>query len=100
MQFHTGIYRHHCCHFTGLFCRLEVLLSGLKRLYTQISIQVLYLRDPWDNNSCRDTCSPDNVAEFAGTMDSTAVAEQQSQSLSSETDWPRITERISKHLCN
>lgn len=39
-------------------------------------------------------CSPDNVAEFAGTMDSIAVAEQQSQSLSSETDWPRMTKSL------
>lgn len=39
-------------------------------------------------------CSPDNVAEFAGTTDSTAVAEQQSRSLSSETDWPRMTQSL------
>lgn len=32
--------------------------------------------------------NPDNVAEFAGTMDSTAVAEQQNQSLLPEIDWP------------
>lgn len=38
--------------------------------------------------------SPDNVAEFAGTTDSTAVVEQQSQSLSSETDRPRMTESL------
>lgn len=32
--------------------------------------------------------NPGNVAEFAGTMDSTAVAKQQNQSLLPETDWP------------
>lgn len=38
-------------------------------------------------------CIQDNVAEFAGTTDSTVVAaeEQQNQSLLSETDWPRMT---------
>ena len=45
-------------------------------------------------------CSLDNAAEFAGTMYSTAVAEQQSQSLSSETDWPRMTENVSNQTCN
>lgn len=53
---------------------------------------VLYLREPWDNNSCRGTCSPDSVAEPAGTMDSTAVAEQRNPSLPSETGWPGVTE--------
>lgn len=38
--------------------------------------------------------SPGNVAEFAGTTDSTAVAEQQSRTLSSETDWPKMTESL------
>lgn len=36
--------------------------------------------------------SPDNVAGFAGTTDSTAVAEQQSQSQLSEIEWPKMTE--------
>ena len=39
-------------------------------------------------------CIQDNAAEFAGTMDSTAVAAvawQQSQSLLAETDQPEMT---------
>lgn len=53
---------------------------------------VLYLQQPWDNNSCRGMCNPDNAAELAGTMDSTGVAGQQNLSLLSETDWPGGTE--------
>lgn len=44
--------------------------------------------------------NPDNVAEFAGTMDSTAVAEQQNQSLLPETDWPGMKGILSKHTGN
>lgn len=55
----------------------------------------LYLLDSWDSNSYKDMCIQGNVAEFVGTMDSTAAAaaaeEQQIQSLLSETDWPGMT---------
>lgn len=53
----------------------------------------LYLLDPWDSSNYRGMCTQDNVAEFAGTMDSIVAAaeEQQSQSLVSETDWPEMT---------
>lgn len=69
-------------------------------VYTEF---VLYLQEPWDNNSCRGMCNPDNVAELAGTMDSTGVAAQQNPSLLSETDWPGVTEihfKTRRHLCN
>lgn len=48
-------------------------------------------------------CNPDNVAELAGTMDSTGVAAQQNPSLLSETDWPGGTEihfKTRRQLCN
>lgn len=80
-------------------CQSYVSSVG-RDVYTEF---VLYLQEPWDNNSCRGMCNPDNVAELVGTMDSTGVAAQQNLSLLSETDWPGVTEihfKTRRHLCN
>lgn len=63
-------------------------MSNLFPLYSQV---------PFGSSSCRGMCIQDNAAEFAGTMDSTAAAEeQQSHQLLPETGLPKITNTTTK----